>query len=270
MDKILITGESGFIGNELKKYLKNNFEIVPFGRLMKKDITKKEDFKGLEADVVIHLASVLRGEPEKMLKTNINGTINVLEFCKENNSKMIFSSSCAVYGNAQSPIKEDFPLNPINCNGLAKKIEENICKFYNKQFNIDCTILRLFNVYGPGQKKGFIIPDIIAQIKQREIVLGNPYPKRDYVYMGDVVKAICKSIQLEGFNIINIGSGKSYSVRNIAERISKKKIKFRDETKINSDIYANIEKARKKLDWEPKISLEEGLNKILKDINYSN
>ena len=140
---------------------------------------------------------------------------------------------------------------------------EELCKFYNQNYNVPITILRIFNLYGPGQQTGFVIPDIASQLGNEKIILKNPYPKRDFVYIDDVAEAIRKSLKRMSQGVINIGSGKSYSIREVVEKITEgRKIKFMQEGE-KSDIYADISKAGKILDWKPETSLEEGLKKIL-------
>jgi UDP-glucose 4-epimerase len=268
MKSIIITGSSGFIGKNLKELLERDYKIIEFDKGNNKDITKIEDFENLNADYVVHLAALMRKEtPQEMLNVNVLGTLNVLEFCRKTGAKLIFISSSVVYGNVKGEIKEDYPLKPESFYGLTKLIGEEICKFYNKNFNVLTIILRFFNAYGKGQRDA-LIPEIISQLSEEKIVLRNPYPKKDFVYVEDIVEAINKSLNLNSFEIINIGTGKSYSVREIAETLVKlngkdKKIEFLDDTKIDIDSRAIFSKAEEILKWQPTISLEEGLKKIL-------
>jgi len=265
MKKILITGGSGFLGSKLVEKLKDKYNIIIFNKSNNKDITKKEDFVGLEADYVIHLAALTRSQNnEDMFNINVNGTLNVLEFCKEKKAKFVFASSAAVYGDYKEAIKEDFLLKPKSFYGLTKVLGEKMCEFYNKNFNIPIVVLRIFNMYGPEQQKGFLIPDIVSQLKNEKIIIGNPYPKRDYVYVNDVVEAFVKGLELAGFNIINIGTGKSHSGKEVVEMLAKdKEIEFLDSIKIDSNSCADISKARELLNWKPKVFLEEGLRRVL-------
>ncbi len=269
MKSIIITGASGFIGKNLIELLKDKYEIICFDRENGKDVAKKEDFENLKADYVIHLAALMRKEtPKEMLNVNVLGTQNVLEFCKKTGAKLIFASSSAVYGNAKGQIKEDSPLKPESFYGVTKLMGEELCKFYNKNSNVQIVILRFFNVFGKGQG-GALIPEIISQLEKDKIILRNPYPKKDFVYIKDVAEAIVKSLDLNSFEIINIGTGKSHSIREIAEKIAdlsgkKKEIEFSENVKLNIDSRADFSKAKKLLGWEPKISLEEGLKKTFK------
>jgi nucleoside-diphosphate-sugar epimerase len=266
--KIIVTGGGGFLGRRLVDLLKDNYEV--FDKVEGKDITKPEDFENLDGDYVIHLAALTRcRNDKKMFNVNVGGTLNVLEFCRRVGARLIFASSAAVYGNIRSPVKEDAPLQPISFYGLTKLVGEELCRFYNNHYNVPAVILRIFNLYGPGQQGQFLIPDIVSQLNEEKIVLRNQYPKRDFVYVDDAVEAIVRSRNLEGYNVINIGTGESYSVGEIAEKIvgiskGRKQIGFLDDDKIESDIYADISKARRLLGWQPKVSLEQGLERVLK------
>ena len=105
---------------------------------------------------------------------------------------------------------------------------EQLCINYHKDYQLNCTILRPFNIYGPGQKKDFLIPSIVRQIKENnKIMLKDPAPKRDFIYVTDVIRALIKAANYKKFGIFNIGYGKSYSVQQVVKnlvRIHGKKI----------------------------------------------
>jgi len=267
--KVIITGSSGFLGRRLYDRLKDSYEVFGFDIERGQDIRREEDFRDLNADYVIHLAALMRNvREETILDVNVNGTLNVLNFCRSIGTKLVFASSASVYGNAKPPVSEDSPLKPDSFYSLTKLFGERLCEFYNRKFSIPTTIVRIFNMYGPKQQEGLLIPDIIAKLEEEKIVLGNPYPRRDYVYVDDVVDAIARSMELDGFNCINVGTGRSYSVKEVAEMLleisgKRKKIEFSDYLKVDSDSRADISRAKRLLGWEPKISLEEGLRRIL-------
>jgi len=266
LGKILVTGSNGFLGKKLVEKLKENYEIIDFDRHHGKDVKNSEDFEGLFVDKVIHLAALTKHDNElEMFNVNINGTLNVLEYCRKNGKGLIFASSAAVYGDSSLPSKEGHQVNPKSFYGYTKATAEKLCEFYHQKYNIPIIILRIFNLYGPGQQRGFIIPDIIHQLENENISLENPHPKRDLIFSEDAAEAFEKSLDVKGFEIINIGSGKSYSVGELANKIvdGKKEIIFRDSMLINNESYADINKAKEILGWEPKISLDEGLKKIL-------
>jgi len=260
--KILITGGAGFIGRRIEERLKDKYELIIFDKKKGLDITNPHDFRGLETDCVIHLAALLKSRnPEEMLAVNLKGTMNVLEFCKAQRARLVFASSAAVYGIVDSPIKEEAGKHPASFYGLTKLFGEQLCDFYHE--HVDSIILRFFNVYGPGQEAGFLIPDIVSQLGNERVELQNLFPKRDYIYVDDVAEAVQKSLNLTSGHTINIGTGKSYSAREIAEKLAGGEAEFKEGTKNREDIYADISKARRLLDWEPKVSLDEGLKKVV-------
>ena len=169
------------------------------------------------------------------------------------------------------PINENHPINVSNTYTHSKLICEELCKSYNRDSSIDVKILRLFNVYGKNQNKNFLIPTIINQLKNDKIILKDSSPIRDFVHVNDVVDAITNTISsnFKGFEILNIGSGKNISKKQITDLIKKRlnkniEINFLKKKRKN-EIYetlADVSKAKKSINWVPKIDFEEGLFKL--------
>ncbi|TGL17103.1 NAD-dependent epimerase/dehydratase family protein [Leptospira levettii] len=281
MNKILITGSTGFIGKSLVDFLKSNgYDILEFPR-EKGDITQKEIWKSLEkVDFVVHLAA--RNfipdswkESSDFLESNVIGTSRMLEYAKENQSKVIFVSAY-LYGKPEIlPISESHPLVPNNPYALSKVLSEEVCKFHSQYYDQDITILRLFNVYGPGQRSSFLIPTIINQcLKNDKIEVLDLEPKRDYVYIEDVLNAILLSIKkVDKFQLYNIGSGSSFSVSEIIDQIqnicnSNLPIISSQVVRKNEimDVIADISLAKKELHWVPKFDLVKGLEKTISSL----
>lgn len=282
--KILVTGSTGFIGSNLCKRLEDNKEIYiaissNFGNIAEEETWNKIP----PVDVVIHLASLTSvseswNNTYQFLKTNCLSTTLALEYCKKNNSKLIFLSSY-LYGTPLSlPIAENFKVEPTNPYAVTKMVSEEICKFYHEHFNLNIIILRPFNVYGPNQGSNFLIPTIINQIQNQEkIIVKDLFPKRDYVYIDDLIDAIIESIKTVNneFLIFNIGSGKSYSVSEIIQIIqnclgTNKVIESLMERRTGEimDTVADISKAEFFLKWQPKWSIELGINAIISELSY--
>ena len=274
----LVTGASGFIGKKLLNALKDRGEKVIGLTSKDLDVTDINAWDNLpKAKYVYHLAgkSFVPDSwsiKSKILETNILGTRNALNYCKQNGAKLIFASSY-IYGVPDSlPINEKCIPKPNNPYALSKYISEKLCKFSVTYENIEVTVLRIFNVYGPGQNNNFLIPTIINQLKMKqEIIVKSTAPRRDFIYVDDVVNAFLLSQKnLPGFNVFNIGSGKSFSVKNlvsIIQNIKKTKLPLTslEELRVNEipNVVADISEAKKKLGWEPNYSLEEGLKKVL-------
>ena len=279
--KVLVTGGDGFIGSNLVTRLAKEGAVVT--TLSKRndslahehynvDISKpipSNYLKGCE--VVFHLAGIAdpkicERNPDVAFSVNTIGTLNVLEACRKNNiEKVVFSSSAHVYGRPlYVPIDEGHPLAPSTVYGRSKAAAEHIC------MNYGATILRFFNVYGPNQKGSFLIPTILSQLGKKEISLMNFSSKRDFIYINDVINALLLSADYGG-DYFNIGSGRSYSAREITLiicSIAKKQPKLREigETSGVRDLVADIRKAKKLLRWRPKTSLESGLKKVVNSI----
>jgi len=268
--KIVVTGSKGFIGSKLLLELeKLNHEVFELDIADGIDISKWDNVKNIaEFDVVIHLAAISYVPksyeiPREIFDVNINGTLNMLELCRKNGAKMIFTSSY-VYGNPKYlPIDEKHPTESFNPYCQSKLIGESLCRSYNKDFGVSVIILRPFNIYGEGQNNNFLIPMIKEQIKIGRVVkLKDSRPKRDFIHVDDVVSAYCKAVAYNKtkFEVFNCGSGCSFSVREVVEILVKKSgkeisIEFSEEYRKNEilDTVANINKARKMLNWKPKI-----------------
>jgi GDP-4-dehydro-6-deoxy-D-mannose reductase len=277
--KILITGSSGFIGSNLSSLLSKNNYKIHLVNSSNGDIFDNETWKKFpKCDLLIHLAGLsftpMSWEnPSLFYKTNVIGTQEALNYCNKNNAKLLFLSTY-LYGNPiDLPINELHDIQVTNPYNLSKKICEDLCKFHYDYYNLDVTILRPFNIFGPGQSKEFIIPKIIEQVNNgNKIEVNNLKPKRDYLYISDLTNLILKSIDnIKGFNIYNVGSGRSVSVEKLIYLISEifnKKISIKSlnlERKGEvMDCYSDSNKATNNLGWVPQYSLKEGLEKSIK------
>jgi len=276
-DKILITGSSGFIGKNLKEeLLKKDFLIEAFNSAQGDIASTKLNFQNISH--VFHLAGKSFvpdswKNPEEFDRVNIEGTKNVLEFCKENGASLTFVSSY-VYGIPEKlPISEMHRLHPSNPYAQSKKRAEDFCIYYRSTYKLPVTIIRPFNIYGKHQPEYFLIPEIIKQLNDSslpEITLQDLKPKRDYLYMDDFISAIIKLFEKKLQGTFNAGSGYSMSVQEIVDIIFKvsdksKPIKSTEAVRKNEipDVVADISKLKKETDWEPKISFEEGIKRIL-------
>lgn len=281
MKSILVTGSKGFIGSALVDKLKlDGYTTYEYSHL-DGDIENENTWDNFEkADVVIHLAgkSFVPKSWENIsdfFNTNIIGTTEALKYCKKNNSKLIFLSTY-MYGNPKRlPISENDSIEVTNPYTLSKKLAEEVCYFYNKNFNINITILRPFNVFGPNQSINFIIPKIFSQIiNNKSVNLIDLEPKRDFIFLYDLVNAIISSINSNDFfEIYNVGSGQSISIGNLAKKIIELTGNHYTINAENNkrqgeiiDCFADITKIKNNLGWEPKWTLEMGLKEILKQI----
>lgn len=275
-DSILVTGATGFIGKHLIKKIPNyKIAVDHNGKNVDLRIRNKV-LKIKRVDMVIHLAGKIPSKKNYsqniFFEHNVLGTLNILEYCvKKKIKKMIFVSSY-VYGTPnKNPINENHQIRPHNIYAKSKVLSEELCKIYSQKYKIQIIILRPFNIYGNLQKDDSLISNIIKSIKNnKQITIVNKNNKRDYLYIDDLIDAIIKLIEYKcEFEIFNIGSGKSYSFEKVIELFenkTKKKISRKNEiSKINNipKIQADISKIKKEINWNPKYSLVEGVEKII-------
>jgi UDP-glucose 4-epimerase len=300
--RILVTGSNGFVGNDLVDELKRQdadvltladhdgrridirdqqrvMRIIKNLSLKKKALPKKNYtlYTIRDIDIVYHLAAITSvpfsfENPRETYDVNVLGTLNILELCRSCNADKIVFASSYVYGQPQYlPIDEKHPLQPTNPYARSKILGEELCRAYNTDFGVKCIILRPFNIYGVGQGKNFLIPSIIAQLRYGKIELKDPTPKRDFIYISDVIDAYIKAGEFNGdFEVFNIGYGKSYSVKEIVDKIihlygKDVKVKYSGERRKNEimDTVADIKKAKEKLDWKPGVEIDNGLSNLL-------
>ena len=277
--KILITGAKGFIGSNLCLKLETlNIPFIPYSEHHDTwDVNIFDQYLSDEITHVIHLAAKSFVPeswevPEVYVQTNVNSTHCLLEFSRKINAKFIFLSSY-MYGKPHYlPIDENHPTSVLNPYALSKYLSEEVCKFYALNFQVSTCVLRVFNIYGPGQKPTFLIPHVISQIlKSEEINVLDLSPKRDYLYITDLVDAIISLFTIDSqFEIFNVGSGVSYSVREVIDisqniAMTNKKVVSKSEKRTNeiNDVFASTAKLSSLNGWVPKMSLKDGLKNCL-------
>jgi len=277
---VAISGAGGFIGSNLIKNhnLSGNFKIITLSR---KDLEDPSSsiLKLPKLDFIINLASHTSIDeswinPYKYLHDNYNITLKLLEIARKNNSKFIQLSSY-VYGVPNYlPIDEMHDVKTYNPYSSSKIASENLCIDYFNLFNISSSILRLFNIYGPGQDQRFLIPYLLdASMTGKKIKIRDLSIRRDYLWIGDLIKALELLILnfKEGSHVYNLGYGKSYSALEIISEIEKNsgKINYsllsKSSEVVVKDCIADTRKFSTDFSWKPEISFDEGIKKIFED-----
>jgi UDP-glucose 4-epimerase len=281
INKVLVTGNKGFVGRHLCKYLKENgFQVVTNIRKQTSiDVTNIDELLKIDnVDAIVHLAAKTSipdsfKAPSEIYYTNFVGTLNTLEFARVRKIKKFIYVSTYVYGQpVYIPVDEKHSVNPHSPYNNSKLLAEKLCKNYSCSFGIDIVTLRPFYVYGPNSRNRSLIPSIIKQIKKDgKVRLSGKNVKRDFLFITDFVYLIEKILQdlPKGYNIYNVGFGKSYSLNQVAQRLAKLsgrkiEIEYSKTTKPDvSDMVADIRKVSKGFNWNPAIDIKKGLRLIV-------
>ena len=277
--KIIVTGSSGMIGSNLTNGLKDEYaNVIPYSRSEGVDLIDAKNIPAVEnVDIIYHLAAIMDvpysfENPRDVISTNFITTLNMLEVVRKTDSLFIYASSY-LYGTPKYlPIDEEHPISPHNPYSQSKYLCEQLISGYVRDFDLRAIIIRPFNLYGPKLNKYFLIPTIISQLDSKEIKLKSSLPKRDYLYVGDIVNLLINigKSEYSNFEVINAGYGKSYSVKEIAEMIieitnSDANLVFEGVSRRGEvlDVVADISKAKDTYNWEPNVDFRAGIKKML-------
>ena len=296
--KVLVIGGAGFIGSNIvdelikqgyKTHVVDNLSsgrsefVHPEAEFHLINILEdKMDslFARIRPDAVIHLAAqinVQKSIENSALDAEVNilGTLKIVELCKKYGCKLIYSSSAAVYGNpVYLPVDERHPVKPLSNYGISKYTPEMYISLYSQQYDLDYTILRYANVYGARQDaagEGGVVSIFIKKMLNNEspVIFGNGEQTRDFIYVEDVAAANIAALEKDCRGVFNISSNHELTINSLVEEINRllnTKLapihkKFRTGDILHSCL--NNQLAQKKLGWEPKFSLKEGLKKTI-------
>jgi dTDP-glucose 4,6-dehydratase len=302
-ENVLVTGGAGFIGSALvRELLKRGANAIVYDNFLygdKCNLAEVEDsIKIVKGDVlswkiyhtikeykvkyVFHLAAEpyiphSYDNPEKFFDVNVKGTMNVLTACKTLDVKRIvhFSSS-EVYGTAQYiPMDEKHPTLPLSTYAVSKLAADRLCFVFHHEHGIPVIILRPFNTYGPRETQPYVIPEIISQLARGKVVkLGNIKARRDFTYVEDVARGAVDLMEsdIPDGEVVNLGSSKAYSVEELAHLVGELMGHDKVEIEIESTrlrpldvnlLQCDYRKAKKYIDWEPKVDIREGLKRTI-------
>jgi dTDP-glucose 4,6-dehydratase len=303
MSRVLITGGAGFIGSHLcERFLDDGHEVICMDNLITgsadniahlfpnsrfsfvpQDVTNYIYVKG-QIDAILHFASPASPIdylelPIQTLKVGSLGTHKALGLAKEKNARFLLASTSEVYGDPLvHPQKEDYwgNVNPIGPRGVydeAKRFAEAMTMAYHRVHGVQTRIVRIFNTYGPRMRlrDGRVVPNFISQALKGEdlTVYGDGSQTRSFCFVTDLVEGIVRLLYSERNEPVNIGNPTELTVLEFAHRIieltgSRSKIAYKplpvDDPKVRQP---DITVARQLLGWEPKISLQEGLEKTI-------
>lgn len=235
---VLVTGGSGFIGQHLvRKLVADGQSVILYDLNPPSDSTLLVNWRAAdifdtsklqtaisEAKAIIHLvgladAGVAQHKPMLSYRLNVDSLQQVLEACRASDIKVIFPSSAAIYGITEDlPIKESSPVTPTNIYSWHKHICEQMIRSYHANFGIEFVILRLFNVFGRGNKG--VIDSFLEQAKSGQNIQSfGPHQYRDFVYAGDVAESLFRATIYEKAvnHVINVGSGRGTRISDILD-----------------------------------------------------
>lgn len=296
--KVLVTGGAGFIGSHLvDKLIKLGYRVYVIddlsngsldnvckaAKFCQIDISDYHNWVHPKFDAIFHFACFPRSmsfrNPQRDIEVNIRGMVNVLEFARKTNTKVIFSSNSGIYGTSEKlPIDESYSDKPSTPYDIDKLTAEYYLKLYHEVYKLPITIFRFGTVYGTRQKTTLewqpVIATFISQMKNKRTptVYWDGEQTRDFIYVSDVVNALVKSLATNtGIEPIILSSNTEVSINKVYSLIASvlefKRQPIRKPKKIG-DVrrmwYDNL-KARTVLNWIPQISLEQGILKIIKD-----
>ena len=301
--RVLVTGCAGFIGSKVSEVLiRNHHQVVGVDNLNdayelrlkewrlsqlqrmprftfhRLDITERtmlpELFDHQRVEAVINLAAragvrqSLRN-PWVYYETNVTGTLNLLEVCRELKiEKFVLASTSSVYAGGERPFREDQPTDrPLSPYAASKKAAETLCYTYHALFGMDVTVLRYFTVYGPAGRPDMSIFRFIRWISGGEslLIYGDGSQQRDFTYVDDVANGTLLALKPLGYEVVNLGSDRPVSIQHVIRLLENelgRAARLDRHAPHPADVpatWADIGKARRLLGWEPRTSLEEGL-----------
>lgn len=240
----------------------------------------KKVMDAFRPQVVIHLAAIhfipeSDANPLKALQANILGTHHLLRVSENLPlQKFLFVSSAAVYGVGEGPHSESAELAPIDVYGITKLCGEQWVQLFHARTGVPCIIVRLFNTYGPGETVPHLIPHLIQQaIRNPRVELGNLEPKRDYIHVNDVVRALLQLLVLDrhSCDIYNVGTGQQHSVRDVIQAVEcalGRKLTIHQASHLSRQVdrphlVADVSKIRADIGWGPTITFEDGIRNLV-------
>ncbi len=299
--KAIVTGGAGFIGSHLVELLlekkfsvvvidnfatgrKNNLkQVLNKTKIINADISNyskiEKSFKNV--DYVFHLAGLADivpsiENPERYFETNVKGTLNILKASKKYNvKKVVYAASASCYGIVKKfPTNEQTKINTEYPYALTKNLGERLLEHWSKVYKLSTISLRLFNVYGVRSRTtgayGAMFGVFLAQLLNNKplTIVGDGKQTRDFTYVTDVARAFLFAAKSKVYHdVFNVGTSKPTSVNYVAKKLGGKKIHIPKRPGEPDKSQADIKKIKKFLKWKPRISIDQGIKIMIKNIH---
>ena len=302
--KALVTGGAGFIGSNLvDELIKQGHEVIVVDdesaesnsqfywnfqaknywvSILDKD-RLNEIFEEHKPEYVFHLAAFARippsiKNPVLSCEVNVVGSCNVLQCCRNHGVKRVmYSGTSSAYGlKNEPPLKEDMVRDCLNPYSVSKTAAEDLFKMYYTLYGLECVIFRYFNIYGERQPlKGQYAPVVGIFLRQKQAaeeltIVGDGTQRRDFTHVSDVVRANIMAAETENKDalgeVFNVGTGKNYSVNEIADMIDNKQINIPPRQGEAKTTLADISKIKNLIGWEPTVDIQDWINQQVNNV----
>lgn len=294
--RVVITGGAGFIGSNLVEKLVADNEVLVIDNLHTGDYSNLKDFESenlrvlnqdaksignidYDADVIFHLgfysASPMYREEPQLVAEVVSGMISVLEYAREREAPVVFSSTSSIYNGVTPPHKEDIIPAVTDLYTEGRIASERVGELYNKLHGVNVAAMRFFSVYGYHEKAKGGYANLASQflwdMKQGKapVIYGDGTQRRDFIFATDVVDALIKASENKGYDVFNVGFGKNYSLNELVDKlnallgtsIQPEYIEMPVKNYVMETL-ADTSKAEKKLGFKASIDLDAGLKLI--------
>lgn len=277
-DAVLVIGADGFVGCRLVPFLTSAGYTVLAHRRHDGPLAGAQGTHRLSHVINVAGRTFVPASWENPLPfyaDNVMTTVEALQACRNAGAALIHVSSY-VYGRPRAlPIREDHPLEACNPYAHSKIVAESVVDFHRRHMNVRATVIRPFNLYGPGQPARFLSPSILAQFLDpscQSVEVTDLRPRRDYLHVDDLLDLVGRVIASRCAGIFNAGSGVSLSVDDLVRRVGEavgiaKEVVETGPRRQNEilDVVADISAAREQLGWQPAIELTQGLRRLVTD-----
>ena len=271
MAELLVTGARGFVGTAICRIFD---DLGMAWRAFAGDVCRYEDFREYpDARAIVHLAGRTRFTDENRFQaftTNVLGALNAARFACEQGGSLFFASTCCYAPDAPMPVPETAPLHPSSAYARSKISAEDIIQHFAHEFGLPGCIFRLFNVYGPGQPQGFVVPDYLSRLPSERLTIFNPDAMRDFIHVDDAARFMATAVAATPttMHCVNAGTGVGHSVQQVVAMLcalmdTRPEFEYALSEVAIMESVADITLARRLFGWEPSIELEQGLRRVV-------